>query len=88
MTTSHGRTVRGRSKDPDDSHANALRSLFIVADTDLLAVYPTELAQSFSVPRLGELNGPQPSTSKRATELQPEIEPGESMWLSLSRSSS
>lgn len=52
-------------------------NLFVVGDTDLLAVYPTELAESSSVPRLGDLNGPRPMTSKRAIELRPEVEPGQ-----------
>lgn len=51
-------------------------SAFIVGDTDLLAVYPTELAETWTAPRLGDSNGVFPMSTKRAIELQPQIEPG------------
>lgn len=43
-----------------------------------MAVYPTQLAEPVSAPRLGDINGLQPLSTKRAIELQPQIEPGES----------
>ncbi|KAK9897231.1 hypothetical protein P389DRAFT_54792 [Cystobasidium minutum MCA 4210] len=51
------------------------KALQQLTDTDLLAVYPTELADPSTAPRLGDINGIQPMTTKRAIELQPQIEP-------------
>lgn len=58
-----------------DEAPNDDKSWRQMGDTDLLAVYPTELADLSTAPSLGDLNGQQPMTSKRAIELQPEIEP-------------